>query len=165
MQDGRCSWARGGLWTESASPAARKLFSGADLESLQRGTKRSMKNTPGHLYVRKFVFSCEQSTTWHIFKNLVSSALQFMEILSHILQTDWLRVLSDDAKLHHFLLFHRWFSVKLVLTAYRTVRRHFKLEDVSLSVSKHILGIIIHDLLSDDLDNMKMILFRRVGCM
>lgn len=55
--------------------------------------------------------------------------------------------------------------MKLVLTEYGTVRSHFKVENNnSLLVSKHILDIIIHDSLSNNLDNMEMILFCRVGC-
>lgn len=46
-------------------------------------------STPGRLHGHTFVSSPgQQSAIRHIFKNLVSPALQLMEILSYILQTD-----------------------------------------------------------------------------
>lgn len=83
---------KGGVKAPDGASVSSRL--GAFLECRPRvsavGDKGEHEETPGHLYGHKSVFSCEQSTAWHIFKNLVSSALQFMEILPHILQIDWL---------------------------------------------------------------------------
>lgn len=68
---------KGRLCAKLGSPAAWEISLRADLECVQPGTARNMKNTPGDLYSGKFVFSCEQSTMYPIFKK--SSFFSFVD--------------------------------------------------------------------------------------
>ena len=100
FRKGDACGARERFRAEPASPAAWKLFSSTDLEPLLWATNNEHAACPQSPVRSQICFLLQGSTTWHSLRNLVSSALQLMEILPHILQIDWLWVFTDDAKFH-----------------------------------------------------------------
>lgn len=101
---------------------------------------RRMETSPMTFTLANF-FLLQVGNNWAFKKISHFFRLQLMEIL-HTSSNSSASGMWWCGKWHRFLCFHGLFSVKLVLTPFRAVRSHFKVQSVvSLLVTKHVLNM------------------------